>query len=335
MKILKSILKWFALLMVLLVVVYFLGPRPKFDPVNLQAATLDIELGSLDTYIQNKESQIADLKPDNEARVVWADSSKTRTEYSVVYLPGFSASQEEGDPVHENFAKRYGLNLYLARIYDHGRKSEDTFKGLTPADLINSAKEAIAIGKLLGEKVILMGCSTGATYAIPLAGEDDDVVALMLYSPNIDIYDQSSNIVTGPWGKQLLGLVMGGEYNRLSYDPEPAKYWTNTYHTDGIIAMKSLIEETMTKDIFKKIDKPVFLSYYYKNEAEQDFIVSVDRMHDFFDQISTPAELKVDAPMPETGHHVISSHVFSKDIGAVIDASYEFGDEILKLSKSE
>ena len=35
---------------------------------------------------------------------------------SVVYLHGFSASQEEGDPVHYDFAQKFGCNLFLAAL---------------------------------------------------------------------------------------------------------------------------------------------------------------------------------------------------------------------------
>lgn len=40
---------------------------------------------------------MAGLRPDNEARVVWADS--IRRTPCVVFLHGFSASRREGDPV--------------------------------------------------------------------------------------------------------------------------------------------------------------------------------------------------------------------------------------------
>ncbi|MFX8354900.1 hypothetical protein ABTL90_19390, partial [Acinetobacter baumannii] len=56
------------------------------------------------------------IKPNNQARIVWAnDSIKEKTEYAIVYLHGFSASQEEGNPVHINIAKYFGCNLYLSR----------------------------------------------------------------------------------------------------------------------------------------------------------------------------------------------------------------------------
>ena len=74
----------------------------------------------LEQYVQ-KEEAAHKLKPDNEARILWAnDSLKNKTEYSLVYLHGFTASQGEGDPVHRDMAKKFGCNLYLSRLAEHG-----------------------------------------------------------------------------------------------------------------------------------------------------------------------------------------------------------------------
>ena len=75
----------------------------------------DIPSGAmeLETYIKNNEANHK-LKPDNEARIVWAnDSLKNKTEYAIVYLHGFSASQFEGAPTHTNIAKMFGYNITL------------------------------------------------------------------------------------------------------------------------------------------------------------------------------------------------------------------------------
>jgi hypothetical protein len=99
-----------------------LGPVEKFDSPVLLETDIDIPLTQLDQFIADKESKIIDLKPDNQARVIWANPEKKhKTEYAVVYLHGFSASQKEGDPIHHEFASRYGFNLYLPRLEDHGR----------------------------------------------------------------------------------------------------------------------------------------------------------------------------------------------------------------------
>jgi len=327
----RAILKWIFIFVILIVAVFLLGPRVKFNDINPEPIAFEIPLDRLDAYIEDKESETSDIKPGNHAKVVWADSTKSKTEYSIVYLHGFSASREEGAPLHTDFAERYGANLYLPRLYDHGRETEDTFKGLLPEDLINSAKEAIAIGKLLGDKVILMTCSTGSTLGAILSPHDDAIHSMYMYSPNIDVYDTKSNIVLGPWGMQLLNLVMGGEYNRIDYDETAKKYWSEVYHNDGIIALKSLIKDEMTKENFAKIDIPIYLGYYYKDEDHQDKIVSVDRMLDFYNQISTPEETKRLEVFPEAGRHVMTSYVFSNNLDNVRKKSYKFADEVLGL----
>src|SRR5687768_352083 len=98
----------------LLVGVYFLGPspeKPKYD----KAMPAVPEGTELEKYIANRESKHV-VKPNNEARIVWHDSARQKTPYAVVYLHGFSASQIEGDPIHQKFAQAFGCNLYLHRL---------------------------------------------------------------------------------------------------------------------------------------------------------------------------------------------------------------------------
>jgi len=316
-----------------LAIAYFLGPRAKYKQIDKTPIIYDIPLDQLDAYIEDKESEIADIKEGNEAKVIWADSTKSKTEYSVVYLHGFSASHEEGAPLHTEFAKRYGANLYLSRLYDHGRRSKDAFKNMLPEDLINSAKEAIAIGRLLGDKIILISCSTGGTFSAILAPEDNDIHSLIMYSPNIDLFDPTSNLVVKPWGREILEMVMGGEYNNIAYDSLAASYWSESYHIDGIVALKYLIKEEMTKENFSKIDIPIYMGYYYKDEENQDQIVSVPKMLDFYNQISTSENLKRKETLNMAGRHVMTSYVMSDHVDEVQTKAFGFADEVLGLIK--
>src|SRR5258706_14686411 len=114
--------KWLRVLLAIiavLFVVYLLGPHPKAPVYSQGLPTVPPDAASLEKYVSNNEAEHK-LKPNNEARIVWLDSSKTKTEYSIVYLHGFSASQEEGRPIHTNIAKEFGCNLYLSRLAGHG-----------------------------------------------------------------------------------------------------------------------------------------------------------------------------------------------------------------------
>ena len=98
---------------------YLLGPRPKFEPVNGKIKPLNLSIDELDDFVATKEAKVSKIKAKNQAHIIWADSVR-QTEWAVVYLHGFSASWMEGDPVHKAFAARYGCNLYLSRLADHG-----------------------------------------------------------------------------------------------------------------------------------------------------------------------------------------------------------------------
>ena len=158
-----------------------------------------------------------------------------------------------------------------------------------------------------------MMCSTGSTSGIYLAAGDPEIAAMLHFSPNIDIEGESDELLLWPWGRQMIKLVMGGSYNRISYSEEQAKYWYGVYHVNGLLALKSMIQNTMTPEVFNEITQPTFMAYYYKNEQEKDPIVSVDRMLDFYKMIQTPDNQKRQIGFPN-GRHVMTSHAIPSPV---------------------
>ncbi len=91
------------------------------------------EPAALVNYITAKMKAAHTLKPDNEAPgcIRANDSLKGKTEYALVYLHGFTASQGEGNPVHRDLAKKFGCNLYLSRLAEHGIDTTEPMVNLT------------------------------------------------------------------------------------------------------------------------------------------------------------------------------------------------------------
>jgi len=331
-----SMKKFWRILLVLilvLVIVYLSGPNPS-DPVyDTALPAYAADPTQLDSQVRQGDAG-RPVKPDNESRIVWfEDSVHAPTEYAVVYLHGFSASQEEGDPVHMGFARRYGCNLYLPRLAEHGLDTSDALAALTADKYWESAKAALAVGKRIGKKVILMGTSTGGSQALQLAATyPEDVHALILLSPNIQINDANAYLLNNPWGLQIARLVKDGMYNHSSDQRDIyKKYWYSKYRLEGTVALQEMLETTMTPENFKKIKQPLLLLYYYQDEAHQDPVVRVSAMREMFDQVSTPASQKRAVPIPEAGDHVIGSYIKSKDLPAVQKAADDFAREILGL----
>lgn len=324
--------KWALLIPVVLIVAYTAGPNPSTPVYTKDLPAVPAEPLALTQYIQQREAAHR-LKPDNEARIIWAnDSLKAKTEYALVYLHGFTASQAEGDPVHRNIAKKFGCNLYLSRLAEHGIDTTEPMINLTAGNYWASAKEALAIGRQLGNKVILVGCSTGGTLALKLAADYPEIASLVLLSPNIEINDPNAWLLNNPWGLQIARMVTGSKYLD-SKDTRDIyrKYWTYHYRIEAAVALEELLETTMNKETFKQVKQPVLLLYYYKDKVHQDSTVKVSAMQDMFKALGTPEGKKRKVAMPEAGDHVIGSYIRSKDVEGVEREVEKFMRETLGL----
>nr|WP_299073747.1 alpha/beta fold hydrolase [uncultured Allomuricauda sp.] len=318
-----------------IVLIYFLGPKVDKPHLSAEQPKVPSDLVQLQEWVNTKETAVANIKPNNESQIIWFDSIPTKTEYSIVYLHGWSASKMEGNPIHIETAKRFGCNLYLPRLAGHGLDEEETMLNLTADQVLNSATEAIAVAKQLGDKVVIMATSTGGTLALYLAGGDADIASILLYSPNIEIYDKNAKLLTGPWGLQLAKAVKKSDYHEFEASAEKKKYWTTKYRVEALTHLQALVDNTMISETFQKVDQPVFLGYFYKNDSIQDNVVSVTAMLKMYNELGTDASLKRKKAFSNVGDHVMTSSITSKDLESVQQETNRFLEEVLKLKSSE
>ena len=326
----KSIRILFIILLVI-ILVYRMGPKPENPILSSDLPTIKLGLNELDSFLIEKEKPLP-VKPGNKSFIAWNnDSVKQQTEYCVLYLHGFSASGYEGHPTHRNFARFMNANLYVPRLASHGLDVDEPLLDMTPDRLFNSAKEALQIAQLLGKNVIIMGTSTGGTLALKLAAEfHEKVHSLFLLSPNIQINDPAAFMLSKPWGLQIARQFFGSNYRQTNenLDAEDCKYWNCIYRLEATVYLQQLIDATMQKELFEKVEQPVFLCYYYQDEEHQDDVVRVDAMLKMFEQLGTPDKLKnKQAFNAET--HVIGCKMFSKTQKEVESACIKFASEHL------
>jgi esterase/lipase len=326
---------WMKILLTLIItitIVYFVGPHPATPKYDATLPKVPTSTSALEIYIANNESR-HQLRPDNEARIVWNDSLEQPTDYAIVYLHGFSASQEEGNPAHRRIAKKFGCNLYLARLAEHGIVTSDQLLNLTADNYWESGKEALAIAKQLGKKVIIMSTSTGGTLALKLAATFPiDIAGLILYSPNIEINDDKAWLLNNPWGLEIARKVKKSNYNVPSDErPIYKQYWNSPYRLEAVVALEELLETTMTEATFKAVHQPTLALYYYKDAVHQDSVVKVIAIQTMMQTLATPTESKRAVAMPKTGNHVIASPIKSQDVDGVIRETEQFLINIMKL----
>ncbi|RTE51659.1 alpha/beta fold hydrolase [Arenibacter aquaticus] len=335
MRLIRRLLVAVVLVLLLATVVYFCGPEVKRPNLTMELPKVATDLNTLQHNLYGREEANTKIKADNDSRIIWYDSLPTVTEYSILYLHGWSASHEEGAPLHRELGQRYGANVYLPRLKGHGLEEDNAMLDLTAEDYFESAKEALAIAKQIGKKVIIMGTSTGGTLALYLAHANKDIAALLLYSPNVEIYDPTAPLLSGPWGLQIVRTVMDGDFYLSEADSLKKRYWTTRYRVEALVQLQALLDETMEKEVFQQVHQPTFLGYYYKNEEEQDRVVSVPAMLDMYDQLGVKDSLKRKVAFPNVGNHVMTSYITSKDIESVKTETIRFLENVIKLQPLE
>ncbi|WP_233265968.1 glycerophosphodiester phosphodiesterase family protein [Formosa sp. L2A11] len=295
-----------------------------------QILTPQTTLLNVEAAIKTAEQHTENIKTDNEARIIWAKDYKAKqSPIAFVYLHGFGASNREGEPIMSMLSKQYNANVYLSRLKEHGLNRADNYKNLTPENYIATTKEALEIGKLLGKQIILVSTSTGGTLSLKLASEDASIAGLVMYSPFIGLKNPAFNAILTPEGKAGFTQMNGGEIMKQNRGEAESKYWSTSYHIDGYEALIKMLNSTATVETFKKVKAPVFVGYYYKNEKEQDQVVSVPAILNMYDNLGTPKDKKEKVAFPEAGNHVIACDLRSKDYMNVYNKTVDFIDTVI------
>jgi alpha-beta hydrolase superfamily lysophospholipase len=148
------------LLLAALSAVFFAGPQ-----VALSTQLRSLQLpADLDQYLAASEARYPDITANTEKIIIWAYPDKRKTALSVIYPQGFSATRQETAPLSDEIAKQLGANLFYTRLTGHGR-SGAAMAEASVNDWLNDSQEALQIGAQLGEHVVVIATSTGATLA--------------------------------------------------------------------------------------------------------------------------------------------------------------------------
>ena len=167
--------------LVLALAVFFLGPANQFGPDAPADREAPPAIHLLDDWLARQEAAFPDIRSGLQRQVVWHDLPGERTPWSVVYVHGFVSSWQDTAPLAEQVAQQLGANLYLARLTGHGR-TPDALGEATVQDWLADTIEAKAIGQRIGERVLFIGFSTGATLGTWLGNRAEGEAVDALFS---------------------------------------------------------------------------------------------------------------------------------------------------------
>lgn len=318
-----------ALILLVLAVTYFLGPKPPNPEYGTALPEMPEDLEQLEEYIREKESRLP-LRKDNQARILWQQNEPEVTEFSIVYLHGFGASYRDGYPVNLQIADTLQANIFLSRLPGHGMMPEEALENFSAKAAWKTAKEALAIGKRIGKKVIVMSTSTGGTLAIKLAATHPEEVHILInMAPYIEDDVNGSFLLNSPWGYELAHLVSFGDHMEIEHEKEKAtQYFDTIYPSEALVELQVLLASLISRKTFREVSCPVLTLYYHENFLQEDEHVEVEvypRVHRLF---STPPSLKKLVSLEKPENHFIGSGIKSENTMVVVKEIMEFLREI-------
>jgi alpha-beta hydrolase superfamily lysophospholipase len=207
----------------------------------------------------------------------------------------------------DQLAAALGANLFYTRLTGHGQDGTALAEA-TVNDWLNDAVEALAIGRRLGKRVILMGASTGGLLATWLAGQPqtDDMAAVLLLSPNFGLNERSSEIMLWPWARYLVPLLAGPIQSRSPFNEEDGLYWTTTYPTTALMPVMGLVKLSRSFD-YAKLQTPIFVAY-----SPHDTRVDPKLIEQRFQQFGSPVkQLQAVETAEDPFQHVIAGRIRS------------------------
>jgi alpha-beta hydrolase superfamily lysophospholipase len=301
-------------LMILLAtgVIYLVGPRESVGRID---SSKELVLADdLDLFLESSEAKFGDdLVGETAKKIFWAPGFEGKqTPLSVVYLHGFSGSHMTLAPVMNEVASELGANLYCARYAGHGLKDPEGFGGAlgdaTLQEWVDDTREALAIGRRIGERVVILANSTAAPIATRLASEGQAPDVLVFLSPNFGPKSLFSELLLKPWGRQIAWLSCWGEYGYAPQNimgADHARYATTRYPSGALMAMMKTVEYGRAADL-ERIDVPTLVLY-----SVEDQVVSSAKTEDYCGRIGSGSATL----MPVTTSHV-EKHVLAGELMA-------------------
>ena len=223
-----------------------------------------ININSLDNLIEDSENEILNIRPDTEKKIIWANQNKVKTKISLIFIHGFSATRAELDPVIEMLGKELNANIFFTRLRGHGLDGEALAEA-TFDDWMIDTKEAIDIGNAIGDKLILIGCSTGCSLIHANLQYINNAAAVIYISPNFGSKSYLGKLLIIPGAKWFIPFIFGKEYSFVPRNADHARCWTTSYPIRALFAVKdSVVAAYKVKHI--RIKQPVL--FYFSDDDQ-------------------------------------------------------------------
>lgn len=215
-----------------------------------------------EVWLQVSEQQYADIRPGAAKRILWAGEKGRKTPLAIVYVHGFTASAEEIRPVPDEVARALGANLFYTRLAGQGRAPE-AMAGVEAGAWIEDMAEAMAIGRMLGDRVIVIGTSMGGALTALAATEpqlSEAMAGVVLISPAFALHNPANWMIDAPFPRLWTPLILGASQSTAPVNSGHEKFWATRWPTAALYPLGALMREARAAD-FTAAMMPLLVLY--------------------------------------------------------------------------
>lgn len=287
------------------------------------SALAKADLTQLDSQLSNSEAQVPNLVEGTQKEIEWFDGKRQKSAYSIVYIHGFSATRKEISPVPETLAAKLQANIFFTRLRGHGRDGNAMLDGTVDAWL-EDTKEAYEIGAQIGEQVIVIGTSTGATLSTWLTAQSfaKHLFANIIVSPNFALANDKTWVMQSSIGMWLVKKLQGDYRGFNPRNEYHAKYWTERYPVEALLPMLELVD--MVNELDKSTTQIPQLMIY----SPHDTVISPSKAEQTIKEFSSARTQTIAyTDSVDPGHHVLFGYGSTDEqIDKVSQLMYDFLD---------
>jgi esterase/lipase len=266
-----------------------------------------MDITTLEKDLADAEAGVPNLRPGCEQRIVWADQPGVKTPFVILNIHGFSASPAELRPLPDLVAQDLGANILFTRLTGHGQDGA-AMAAATFADWTRDVALAVKQAQIIGDEIILMGCSTGCTLATLALADGIQAKAAVLISPNFGMRSWFAQTLLDLPGVRHWGRYIAGKTRKFEPINEGhSAYWTTSYPTEALYPMADAVRAARHADLSQITTPGLFVM------NEDDRVVSPKLTRKTMARWGgvTTEHIVTPGPGDDENGHVMAGDVFS------------------------